>query len=94
MTEEIRKNKAIDKAKNYDEVFRSATGELVLYDLVTEVGFLSKNFSPDPYENAYLSGQRDLISYIMKNLSYDIAALNKLLEKGKQYEDKYSPLDQ
>lgn len=64
-TEDEKRKQEEDRLRiAYSRVFDSPDGELVLGDLMREVGFMNRGYDPDPHRTNYCQGQRSVFSYI------------------------------
>lgn len=71
----------IKKIRYYKECFISEAGQEVLQDLVKSCGIFHSSFSADPYENAFMSGQREIVLRILNVLKVDIGAYQSSMSK-------------
>ena len=88
------RRRALAGYKQYRDIFSSAVGKKILYDLMRQFFVLSPTFKPkflrtlsgdhtiqcDPYETAYREGQRNVVLYILTKMKTDITKMEKLIE--------------
>ncbi len=72
----------MEQIQQYQAVFRSAAGKVVLRHLMTKHGVLKSTFATDPYQTAYNEGQRAVVLEIMKTLKIDIKELQSKIDGG------------
>jgi hypothetical protein len=78
-----------NRVKDYQAVFSSEEGKLVLYDLMKEGCMLKPTHSKDRLENDKNEGKRELILYILKMLNTDPSKLLDIMKNGQSEEATY-----
>lgn len=81
--------KQVDKIIDYQLVFGTEAGKLVLHDLMLNNHLLSPTMDKCPYETAFNEGKRNAILRIMTILKQDPSELMKFLEEREEEGDGY-----
>ena len=84
--EEAEIRKRISRSAKFQRVFSGAEGEYVLKEIDDSTGYKSNTFDPDPYLNAYKSGQRSMAVFLHNVLDQDTETAIRILDKEKKDE--------
>lgn len=58
-----------EKMRRYRDVFSTREGRIVLYDLLSDGGWIRSTFSENPYTMAYNNGKRDFVMGLLNTLA-------------------------
>jgi len=67
---------------DYRRVFNTPHGKRVLHDLMRQFHMLGPGFDPNPYENARMSGETNVVKYVLTKLKANIKTLEKYIEEA------------
>lgn len=82
----IRK-RSLASLQNYKDVFSTLKGKNVLWDLFKECHLISPSFVPgDSHGSAFNDGKRSVALYIIKKLNQKPSDMEKLINKGVDYD--------
>lgn len=70
------------KSNDYKLTFKSEEGRRVLMDLMKVGNFKASVFGKDERDNAYLSGKRDMLLYILGQIDIDNEELSRMSEEA------------
>lgn len=68
----------INLVKDYQEIFKSDSGQRVLFDL------MKKGHMIHHTENKFEEGERRMVIYILKQLNVDVVKMMKYIEDAKK----------
>jgi hypothetical protein len=73
---------------DYKRVFGTPHGKKVLRDLMNQHMLVTSHVEGDPYSTAFREGGRNMVIYILKNIKFNLVALEKELTKVEE-QDEY-----
>lgn len=73
------------KAQDYHEVFESAAGQRVLFDMIDAHGLMSPNFHENGLVLACREGERMVVLRILQMLKVDPEKMKKLIEDAHEH---------
>ncbi len=76
---------------DYQQVFNSAVGQRVLWDMMKSFGFMEHSHVPgDPYSTAFHEGQRNVVLSIHRTLKMNLKGMEELIKQGEQQDESIS----
>jgi hypothetical protein len=63
--------KKVDLVSKYQQVFNTKEGKDILFDLMEKHHVFSPSYTGDKYDAIFREGERNVINYIITQLSYD-----------------------
>ncbi len=78
-----KENKTVKILRDYQAVFKTPSGKVVLHDLMREHHMLSPSYVVgDPHESAKREGERAVILHILQYLNYNLNDLEQAIEEA------------
>ena len=77
----------VQKVRDYQTVFGSDKGKRILWDLMRTCGFASDGFDKDPYQMAYNSGAKSMITRILNVLEMEESSLNEMIKENRKADE-------
>lgn len=76
-----KRNSSVKLIAQYQELFKTDDGKVVLQDLLKETGVFHSSYSDEPYAMAFNEGKRSVGLRLMKVLKMNTQKLNAILAK-------------